>query len=223
LSNYPDINNLALTDEPMEFTPEADLNPSLKVPDDTYFVDIAFGKLGTFSTDRDGAALVDPNGKPFFKVHVAAKIISPGGKYDGFNVTAFLSSQLRKNIQGEVTSEVINMVKGITGHTVPAGTGQASLLAMTNDLLAGGCQAYIRTRWEALTRNSETDAAGNDVGAKGKWITVKGMRKFPKATYGDGYSPVVEVTLADGTITRLEAREQIVDFSPVAKANNGTA
>jgi hypothetical protein len=221
--SYPDINNLALTDEPMEFTPEADLNPSLLVPDGTYLADITFGKLAQFTTNRDGEPFVDGNGKPYFKVHVSAKIVDPGGKYDGFYVSGFLSSNIRKNIQGESTSEVINMVKGITGHTVPAGTGQATLSAMVADCLANGCQAYIRTRWEALTRNSETDAAGNPVPAKAKWITVKGMKKFPKATYGDGYSPVVEVELADGTITRLEAREAIVDFAPATKQNGAAS
>jgi hypothetical protein len=200
MSYDSDVNNLALLEESIEYDPSAELNPTLKVPDGTYLSELSLGKFGIeVNAPRSG-------GKPYLNVHVQAKIIQPGDRYDGFRVSGFIKT----TDFGNGATPVHEMLKSC-GSAAPAQQKLKDLWVLVESTLAGTPQCKVRTRWEASTKNSS--------GADSEYLRIRGMKNFPILANGS-YSPFKTVTLDDGSEVQVEARETIVDFQP---ASQGTA
>src|SRR5579862_1682245 len=170
---------MTLYDEPVNYDPTAELNPTIKIPDGTRLMELSLGKLGIKPRPKGG--------QPTYSVHLQGRIIAPGDKYDGYRVSGFIDSYVFAN---SGTSTVHQLLKAVGANTPPPGSPASALPAVIEQALAGLPQANVRTRWEASCKNSP--------GGSEPYVRLSGMTKFPQKADGT-YSPFGVLTLSDGT------------------------
>lgn len=193
-----DINNLELRNEVVSYDPDAEFNPNLAVPDGNYLATLSHGKWGTgIKTSKAG--------KSYVQSSVQATIVAPGTKFDGFRISGRVSSLIMPNTNTGLLQQMLKSV----GTPVPANSTLGQIEDLTNAALNSGAQCFVRTRWEASTKNSE-GTTGPD-----QYLRIKGMRKFPQKADGS-YDPNFTFTLADGSEVTTEARPEFSDFQPSA-------
>jgi hypothetical protein len=187
-----DINNQALYDEPMTYDPTAELNPTQKIPDGWYLMELGLRKEATLK----------PIGQqPCVEANVMGTIIAPGDKINGFRVSDFISSYI---FESSGTSTLHRLLTAV-GNPAPATQSARQLQAQVDSTFQQPGQGRARIRWEASVKNSD--------GATPAYLRVRGMKHFPQNPDGS-YSPFVDFTLGDGTVVNVEAKEKFVDFKP---------
>lgn len=188
--NNENINNMQLLDEPIAYNPEAETSGITKIPDGTYLMELSLGKFGI-------QVKKSAKGDIYLDTHVQGKIVDPGGRYDNFRASGFITS----NAFDDGTSPIQQFLKR-AGDTNPYATAR-ELLAAVETNLNGVPQIYTKLRWEAKGKDNN-----------GKWQRAKNMKVFPLRPDGS-HDPFIELP---GVDEPCEARETIYAFAAAPAA-----
>ena len=192
-----DVNNLQLADEIVNYNPTAELNPSSKIPDGWYLMEVSA---------KSEPIMKAIGQQPCVEVNVQGKIVAPGEKIDGFRTSGYVNSYIfQRGDSGGVS--LLHALLKAAGMPAPPSSTLGQLQQLTAQTLGGTPQVRARIRLEASTRNSE--------GGTPSYLHLRGMKNFPDDN-------VAVFTLADGTTVTKEGREQFVDFKPTAAGASAT-
>ena len=201
--NEANINDLQLLEEIVNYDPQAELNPTVRIPDGWYLMDLSLGSNGIKIRPRS-------NGTSYLSVHVKGKVVAPGSKFDGYERTGFVSSIVFEKSK----TSALHSLLSACGNAAPPQHSLGTLKSLVEETLAQTPQAQVRTKWEAGAKNPE-----------GKYITVlRGMKQFPQNSDGS-YNPRAKYRWDandPNSEIDLEAQENFADFKSAATASQAT-
>lgn len=184
-----DLNALDLVNDEMEVNTEADAFAGPPPPPDG-------DHLAKLTLGRDKVQLgEDKQGKPYYMVHVEARLVDPSGPLDNRVVFDRASTMIMRN---SGTCRIAGILRAL-GDSVPARIGARDLAKQFVDRLAGEPQVIISTVWEAYCSDCEK-------------VQARGEKRFPAS--GDGnHRSQLECPKCGSLLT---AQAKVVSYKPVA-------